>query len=128
MEARGWLMACSECCSTISRGTRSRKAIRSCKQAPRGSDSRNAGLSGKQACFPFWHLVAERPEFSEEPLDNLLIEKLRVFGGEDGETDPVVATAAIQKRVFVNPPDLFVRKEVDFEHLKSIAHAAPGIF
>jgi len=72
--------------------------------------------------------VPERPEFDDEPLDGFLIEKLRLPGRKDGETNPLVAVPAVQERVFVNPADLFVRKEVDFEHLKGVAHAAPSSF
>src|SRR5580765_6480292 len=76
----------------------------------------------------FWRFVSERPEFNDEPLNDLLIEEIRVFGGKDGEKNPVVAAPAVKEGVFVNPSDLFVRKEVDFEHLKGVAHAAPRIF
>src|SRR2546425_12765070 len=79
-------------------------------------------------CCLFWRFVTQRPEFNDQPLDGLLIEKLRVSGRKDGETNPVVAAPAVQGRVFVNPADLFVWKEVDFEHLKRVAHPTPRTF
>src|SRR2546422_938713 len=42
-------------------------------------------------CCLFWRFVTERPEFNDQPLDGLLIAKLRVSGRTDGETNPVTA-------------------------------------
>src|SRR5437660_6614266 len=119
-------MVCWAYCSTINPRNQARKALS--KRRPVGGGNSGHRLEQPALCFLFWLFVTERPEFNDEPLDDLLIEGLRVFGCKDSQTNPVVAPPTVQEAVLVNPADLFVRKEVDLEHLKGVAHPAPRIF
>src|SRR5213593_1900421 len=70
----------------------------------------------------------QRAELDEEPFDLRGIDAAPIFGGENPQTNPILAAGAMEKSLFVNPADAFIRKEIDPEHLERVAGAAPGIF
>src|SRR6266853_100311 len=74
-----------------------------------------------------WRVSAQRAELGNEPFDLRGIDGPRIFGGENPQTNLVLAARAMEKSVLVNPADAFVGKEIDSEHLERVAGAAPGI-
>ena len=70
---------------------------------------------------------AHRAELDEEPFDLRGIDAAPVLGGENPQTNPVLAAGAMEKGLLVNPTDAFIGKEINSEHLERVAGAAPGI-
>src|SRR5439155_1204502 len=111
------------CYSQISFGNRSSQR----RHRDVCNSEQQAWLSRSGFGLLFRRRVVEQAELRDEVFDGGGVKRLRVFGRENAEANAIVAPGAVEEGMLVNPTGAFVGEEVDFEHLKCVAHATQGV-